>query len=128
MSRAFQYETRPIGWLIPTAMQLIPPLILAIGLPFTPGMCLYCMLAEVVESPRWLVLQGKNDLALEALNKLRSHEEVESGMTSQEVVAFDQAIEEDKLLQNGGWLDLMRGTYRRRTFVNIQHNFASMMY
>ena len=37
MSRGFQYETRRLGWIIPTAMQLVPPLMIAIGLPFTPG-------------------------------------------------------------------------------------------
>jgi len=119
MSRGFRFETRPLGWIIPTAMQLVPPLMIAIGLPFTPGNpTVRSKLTE--ESPRWLVLKGKNDLALGALNKLRHKREVESGQTALEIAAFDQAIEEDKQLQGGGWLDLMRGTYRRRTFVSGQ--------
>ena len=37
MSRAFQHETHRRGWMIPTSMQLVPVVMLAIGLPFAPG-------------------------------------------------------------------------------------------
>jgi SP family sugar:H+ symporter-like MFS transporter len=73
---------------------------------------------DSLESPRWLVLQGKNELALTALNRLRPAREVASGMTAYEVQAFEQAIEEDKLLQSGSWFDLLRGNYLRRTMVS----------
>jgi hypothetical protein len=37
MSRGFQHETGKIGWMIPTAMQLVPVVLLLGGLPFIPG-------------------------------------------------------------------------------------------
>jgi hypothetical protein len=59
MSRAYVSETRNLGWIIPCAMQLIPAVLLLVGVPFCPG------------SPRWLVLQGKKDQALKNLDRLR---------------------------------------------------------
>lgn len=43
MSRAFQHETAKVGWMVPTAMQLVPVLMLAIGLPFAPGKWHLCL-------------------------------------------------------------------------------------
>lgn len=105
MSRGYQSETRPVGYLVPVGVMLIPPVLIAIGLPFTP------------ESPRWLVGKGRNEEALRALNKIRPKREVDSGMTAYEIQAFDQAIEEDRLVSQGSWLDLFRGNYFRRVMI-----------
>lgn len=47
MSRAYSNETHKKGWIIPTAMQLIPAILLLIFVPFC------------IESPRWLISKGR---------------------------------------------------------------------
>ncbi|KAJ5113707.1 hypothetical protein N7456_002241 [Penicillium angulare] len=80
ISRAYVNETSSKGWLIPCAMQLIPPVIILMLVMFT------------VESPRWLLLKGKKDLALRNLEKLRRKDEVASGLVAAEIDAIDEAI------------------------------------
>lgn len=43
MSRAYAYEEGKKGWMIPVSMQMIPAILLLIGVPFC------------IESPRWLI-------------------------------------------------------------------------
>jgi MFS family permease len=107
MSRAFANETRRVGWIIPVAVQFIPALGMFVFVPFTP------------ESPRWLVLKGRNEEAVKALNRVRPREEVRSGMTHLEVEAFEQAVLAARERRDGRWTDLARGTFRRRTIVSI---------
>ena len=47
MSRAFANEEAPKGWMIPVAVQMIPAIMLLIGMPFC------------IESPRWLIANGR---------------------------------------------------------------------
>jgi SP family sugar:H+ symporter-like MFS transporter len=105
MSRAYVSETRNLGWIIPCAMQLIPAVLLLVGVPFCPG------------SPRWLVLQGKKDQALKNLDRLRKQEEIDSGYTMAEIEAIEQAIVERSAVDHGTWLDLFRGNYLRRSWI-----------
>jgi hypothetical protein len=107
MSRAFVNETHNKGWQIPTAIQLVPVVILLIGVPFTP------------ESPRWLLSKGKKEQALRSLNKLRPKAEVAAGHTAAEIEAIDEAIHEAEVLGEGRWIDLFRGTYLRRSFISM---------
>ena len=106
MSRAFVHETSRIGWMVPTGVQLIPPLMMLVLVPFTP------------ESPRWLISHGKSKAALKSLNRLRSKEDIDNGLTLAEVEAIEMALEEQRAMGNGKWLDLVRGTYFRRAMVS----------
>lgn len=63
MSRAYASETQKQGWMIPVAMQMIPAILLLVGVPFC------------VESPRWLISKSRkvshcNDLRLALYNHL----------------------------------------------------------
>lgn len=105
MSRAYAYETAPKGWMIPVAMQMIPAILLLIGVPFC------------IESPRWLIRNGRKSDAITSLNKIRPVKESENGTTTLEADAWEQAIEETKSQNQGSWKDLFGRTYINRTII-----------
>lgn len=105
MSRAYHLETQSRGWIIPQAVQMIPAVLILLLIWFTP------------ESPRWLVLKGKRDQALRALNKLRPKRDVDNCFTEQEVNAIEQSLKEAGGLDQGRWVDLVRGNMGRRTWI-----------
>jgi MFS family permease len=106
MSRAYATTLTAEGWIIPTAMQFIPAVGILALVPFTP------------ESPRWLLLKGRRESAMESLVKIRHKHEVDSGAVAAEVDALDQMIEESRATDNASWLELLRGNYLRRTWVS----------
>ena len=106
MSEAFATETGPRGWKIPVGVQMIPAAIVLVVFWWT------------VESPRWLLSRGQKEEALMALRKLRRKEDADSGVLESEVEALIQAIEYDKTVREGGYLDLFRGSMWRRSVVS----------
>ncbi|RMJ11839.1 hypothetical protein CDV36_008500 [Fusarium kuroshium] len=66
MSRAYSTTLGKEGWIIPTAMQLIPAVGILVLVPFTP------------ESPRWLILKGHKESAKEVLDKIRLKHDISS--------------------------------------------------
>lgn len=107
MSRAYASTTEQVGWLVPTAMQLIPAVGILAFVPFTP------------ESPRWLLLKGRRDEALKTLNKIRPKQDVANGVTVAEVDAIQQLIQESLETEEGSWLDFLKGNYPRRIWVSF---------
>jgi Na+/melibiose symporter-like transporter len=105
MSRAFATETANKGWLIPTAVQFIPAVLILIFIWFT------------VESPRWLIVKGKKEAALASLNRLRPKEDVANGLTKIEVDAIVQSLEEQGGHDQGRWIELLQGNMLRRTWI-----------
>lgn len=98
-------ETADRGWFIPNGFQLVPAAIIFIGIWFT------------VESPRWLVIQGKKEQALRNLNRLRPRDDVDKGYTKFEADVIERSLEEAGGLDQGRWLDLFRGNMLRRTWI-----------
>lgn len=107
MSRAFVNESSAKGWLIPCAMQLIPPIIMLSLISFTP------------ESPRWLLLKGKKDLALRNLEKLRKKEDVASGYVAAEIDAIEEAIAVGYSQDTDSWWKIFSDptNYGRRAWI-----------
>ncbi|GFZ48394.1 hypothetical protein JCM24511_06142 [Saitozyma sp. JCM 24511] len=103
MSQAYATETGKIGWLVPVAVQIIPAVISIILVFFT------------VESPRWLVSKGKKEQALVNLKRLRTKEDVAAGLPEAEIEALENAIEFDRQVNTGSWIDMVRGAYWRRS-------------
>ncbi|KAH8901337.1 general substrate transporter [Thozetella sp. PMI_491] len=105
MSRAYAYEQDKKGWMIPVSMQMIPAIILLLGVPFC------------IESPRWLITHDRRDEAVQSFNKIRPADDRDSGRTIREVNAIEQAIQESKSLNQGRWKDLFSKTYLNRTMI-----------
>lgn len=105
MSRAYADETGKKGWIIPVTVQMIPALLLLVGVPFC------------VESPRWLLAHGRKDEAIKSLNRVRPVEDKESGQTLLEIEACEEAILESKIQNQGQWRDLFKQSYINRTII-----------
>ncbi|ORY25074.1 general substrate transporter [Naematelia encephala] len=103
MCQAYAKETRKIGWMVPVGVQMIPATMILFLVPFT------------VESPRWLLARGHREQAIKNLKRLRPKKDVQAGLCEAEIEALENAIEYDKSINTGRWVDLFRGTYLRRT-------------
>lgn len=80
-----------------------------------PAVIALPMIFFVVESPRWLVGKGRTEQALKNLRRLRTKEDVAASLPEAEILALENAIEYDRSIREGSWLDLLRGSVWRRT-------------
>ncbi|KXL42300.1 hypothetical protein M433DRAFT_429307 [Acidomyces richmondensis BFW] len=104
VAKAYDTEQGHAGWIIPTAQQLIPGILLLLLVPFC------------IESPRWLLLRGQNEQALTNINKIRPREDVQSGATLLEIEAIDQANREIEATKSY-WGELLKWTYTKRAMI-----------
>lgn len=89
------------GWVIATAIQVVPAIAILMGLPFTPN------------SPRWLINKDRPDEALAVLKLLRKKEDVANGLCEFELAALR---EEGHVTQKKEpWVALFNRKNRRRT-------------
>ncbi|KAI1266295.1 general substrate transporter [Xylariaceae sp. FL1019] len=89
------------GWQIATALQLAPAVLIIALLYFTP------------DSPRWLLFNDRTEEALTELKKIRKKRDVDLGIPELEIAAMREYLEEGTK-EKGSWVDLIRGTNRRR--------------
>ena len=99
--------TTNASWRIPLGLFYIVPTIVASCIWFIP------------ESPRWLLLQDRDEDALQALQTLRGSNPEYNAREDLELLRLSLAEERN----SGQYIDLFRGTNLRRTLVAIGMNF-----
>ncbi|KAL7940728.1 general substrate transporter [Trichoderma barbatum] len=95
------------AWRIPMGLFYIVPLTVASCVWFIP------------ESPRWLLLQDREEEALRSLQTLRGSDPSYNALEEIELLRLSLVEEHNK----GRYSDLFRGTNRRRTLVAMGMNF-----
>ncbi|CZR58239.1 uncharacterized protein PAC_08130 [Phialocephala subalpina] len=97
--------TTDAGWIIATAIQVLPAIIILIGLPFTP------------DSPRWLVSKDRSEHALKVLCTLRRKEDISNGLCEFEIAAIRE--EGTSVTHKQPWTALFNHQNRRRTGIAV---------
>ncbi|CAF4980380.1 unnamed protein product [Rotaria sp. Silwood1] len=98
------FSSSSASWRIPLGLQMVPALILTIGIPFFPF------------SPRWLMANGREKEAMAVLNKIRSSSQqdifIEYNEIKQEI-----ALEREQSIRS--YSQLLRFPLRRRLILGI---------
>ncbi|TFK21871.1 general substrate transporter [Coprinopsis marcescibilis] len=110
------------SWRIPLGIQIVPGIVLAAGCFFLPS------------SPRWLVLQGRDEDALKSLARLRMRAEEEAQTDSLlQIELLEMKVESALIIRTMGsdsskpglvsefkaWKQLFNKEYRPRTWIGI---------
>ncbi|KEF56324.1 uncharacterized protein A1O9_07905 [Exophiala aquamarina CBS 119918] len=88
MNNFMAKRTDNSGWIIATATQVVPAIVIMIGLPSTP------------DSPRWLVGKDRFEDALKVLRPLRHKEDASNDLCEFELVALQE--DDSKIYEEGG--------------------------
>ncbi|KAI4602587.1 hypothetical protein KJ359_007803 [Pestalotiopsis sp. 9143b] len=105
VNNSMSYYTTDAGWIIATALQVLPAVIILAGIAFTP------------DSPRWLISKDRTEDALKSLKKLRRKEDVDNGLIDFEIAAFRE--EGQSTVKKGSWMALFDRNNRRRTGIAV---------
>jgi hypothetical protein len=95
------------SWRIPTLLQGIGPVILAIGVFFVP------------QSPRWLINNGRVDEAHRILATYHANGDLQDPLVVLELQEISAGIEIEALAKSGTWLSFFRTAGNRRRFFVI---------
>lgn len=87
-----------------------------------PAVVLFVGMLRMPESPRWLVLQGRDDEALEVLRQVRSEERAQA-----EMAEVHRLAEEEKLAKTGGATDLSVRWIRRLIYIGVGLGVANQI-
>ena len=92
---------------IPWGLQMIPGVILAVGMLWFP------------ESPRWLVDHGREEEALEVLADLHAHGDKDDSLVQLEYEEIKQQVYSEKQEGAKSYLDLFRQGIARRVILGM---------
>ncbi|PCG91079.1 Major facilitator superfamily domain, general substrate transporter [Penicillium occitanis (nom. inval.)] len=109
INRAFSTDTSSVGWKTVTGIQFTFSVLIVICAYFIPN------------SPRWLLSKDREEEAVAALRRLRSHGDFESGRCDEEIQAIRLSLQES--VHKAPWTDMFRGTNVRRTILVIVYYF-----
>ncbi|EXJ66290.1 uncharacterized protein A1O5_10442 [Cladophialophora psammophila CBS 110553] len=95
------------AWRVPVAIQCLWPLLFLSGLYFCP------------ESPRWLVMQGRDDEAKRVLEKIHTRSSKGRNLADAELLQIQRQVMIDRELDSS-WVQLFKKpSYRKRAFLGI---------
>lgn len=100
---------------IPWALQMIPALILFVGMFWFP------------ESPRWLMDNGRDDEALRILADVHADGDINDALVQLEFNEIKQQIEYDRTQAARSYLDLLKPDIRRRVWLGVWVQIWSQM-
>ncbi|KAK7402689.1 hypothetical protein QQX98_011553 [Neonectria punicea] len=96
-----------MAWRIPVITQVIPPGILLIALTILP------------ESPTWLLINGRRDDAAKSYRRFNGPEFDVDGAIEVASTAIALEAEARKEQESSNWLEVFKGTNRRRTTIMV---------
>ncbi|ORY06727.1 high affinity glucose transporter [Basidiobolus meristosporus CBS 931.73] len=102
------YLSGSVAWRLPYGLQVIPAVILFVGMFFFPY------------SPRWLANKGRKEEALNTLALLHGNGDINHPTVQAEFEAINEAIRYDQeVAKSTAWKDLFTGTVGHRVFLGV---------
>lgn len=95
------------SWRIPTLVQGLGPIILAIGVWFIP------------QSPRWLIKKGRAEEAHQILAKYHANGHLDDPLVLLEMREIQGAVDLEEKANTGSWASFLRTIGNRRRFFVI---------
>lgn len=109
----FFYTDQPNAWRPPIALQILPPLVVLLGIYWIP------------ESPRWLLTKGRDDQAWEIIRRLHtSSHDADDSFAQAEFRQMKIQIEFEATLESSYMYILKRPSMRKRALMTMFLTFS----
>lgn len=95
-----------------------------IGIQMVPTIALFCVMWILPESPRWLLLKGRNLDALQVLARVHANGDQDDDYVRAEFIEIKQKFEWEQTVKKPSYFDLLFSKkYARRTYIGIGAQF-----